>query len=452
MLDLTIDASEILAASPYVTEGRLFKKCSPKVASLYTDFNALSFISGASNLRILKLLLEKGVAIYHVDFLHAKVVMINGEHFSLGSQNLTVRSRSKNIEASFVGGHDTPAREVRDFFERIHKNARSISIQDIAEMEELVDPWIKKFKELDKAAGAIDDTLAAARNAHEEERRRRAESRQKMLAEAQKRSHQGLMRQAIIRATNLFNKSPNSLRIIAKVKRIENEPADRWRNSTFTRSLVPKNRENFMELISSSGVIPVHLSRYLMINLDNGKLAYARLAGGRISYFASGLCPNEKFWFQTHSFNVQIRFERNPEFLKTRNVVVELVLKALGPDPVGSVDFAFSVDGLEFHQVHVVSRLGSSARLLTHHVVECALRSEELAKFVRLWLTKQFKFTKNLYGENAAQYFRSEASTNFEIKAIRFKEKVILSAREYPYPTRPVNVPDVLRKDTQEKI
>lgn len=448
MLDLAAEADEILAASPYVTDGRLFKKCDPKRASLYTAFCALNFISGASSLRVLKGLLSEGVEIYNVDFLHAKVVMINGEHFSLGSQNLTVRGRRTNIEASFVAGAETPTKEVKEWFARIHKNARPISAQEIAEMEKLIEPWIKNFKEIDKAAEAIDETVASARRAREDERRRRAESRQKMLEEARKRSHQSQMRQAVIRATDLFNTSPDAHRIIARIERVENTPADMWRNSTFTKSLVPENRENFMELISSSGVVPVHLSRYLMINLDNGKLAYARLAGGRISYFASGLIPNVVFSFRSHSFNVEIRFERDHDLLKTRNVAVELVLKALGPDPVGSVDFAFSVDRLEFHGVHVVSRFGSSARLLTHHDVECALRSDELANFVRLWLTKQFKFTKNLNGENAAQFFRPEASSNFEIKAIRFEEKVILSAREYPYRKRPVIVPEILRKDT----
>ena len=443
MLDLTAEADEILAASPYVTEGRLFKKCDPKRAHLYTAFTALSFISGASSLRILKELLSKGVAIYNVDFLHAKVVMINGEHFSLGSQNLTVRGRRTNVEASFVGGGDTPPLEVIKFFEKIHKAARLITEQDIVEMENLIGLWIKKFKGIDQAAASIDVAVAEARRMREQERLREL-ARQKALAEARKQHQQDQMRRAITKASNLFDKSRNSRRIVATVKRLENVSSDGW-TSTSTKSLVPEGKGDFVDLISTSGALPRRLSRYLMINLDNGKLAYARLARSRITYFASGLSPAEKFSFQSHTFKVRIQFERDLELLKARNVVVELVEDEIGQGVVGSVDFAFSIDGLEIHRVHVEFRYGSSATALTHHDVECALRSESLGKFVSLWLTKQFKYKANLYGENAAQYLGTEQSSRFEIKAICFEGKVILSNREYPYRKRPVLPLDLLR-------
>src|SRR4051794_4818619 len=120
MLRCAAKANEVLAASPYVTDARLFNGCGAKVARLYTDFSTLNFIAGASSLRVLKKLLNDGVAIYHVAFLHAKTVLIDGEHFSLGSQNLTVRGRRKNVGANFVAGSDTPSKEVQKFFDRLH--------------------------------------------------------------------------------------------------------------------------------------------------------------------------------------------------------------------------------------------------------------------------------------------------------------------------------------------
>jgi|GEM_PF-5518309 len=448
LLDQAAAATELLAASPYITEDRLFARCEPSVVRFYTAFNALSFISGASRLNILKKLLTAGVELYHVDSLHSKVVLVDGTHFSLGSQNLTVRGRRNNKEASFVSGHESPSKQVRDFFDDIHKFARLITLEDILKMEELIGPWMPKFKKIERGAREIDQEIEEERLVWEEaERLRKVEESRKRYQEAfadARRQRDQAMRRAINAASELFSMNQISSKIMARVRRLENASADIWRATTFTKSLVPDNKRDFLIPFSSIGVSPILLHRYLMINLDNGMLAYARLAKSRITFFASGLRPSEKFKFQSENFRVEIKFERDPEQLRSRNIVVNLVSEARGLGTVGSADFAFSVKGLEIQHVDVVPRNGFSSYELTHQTVEEALRSEEFEGFVIRWLTKPFKFERNLYGENAEEYFGVPTTSRYEVTAIRFRGSVVFSAREFPYLKKPAVIPDAL--------
>ena len=67
--------------------------------------------------------------------LHAKVILIDSKWFSVGSQNLTRRGRSKNLEASFVSGQDASSADAAAFFKRIHGHARRITLTEIVAME-----------------------------------------------------------------------------------------------------------------------------------------------------------------------------------------------------------------------------------------------------------------------------------------------------------------------------
>lgn len=70
----------------------------PKV---YTCFNPELFLSGASSLKTLKKLYNMGCELFHLEDLHAKVV-ITERFSSIGSQNLTAGGCWKNQEATVV--------------------------------------------------------------------------------------------------------------------------------------------------------------------------------------------------------------------------------------------------------------------------------------------------------------------------------------------------------------
>ncbi len=419
MLECAGRAGEIRAAAPYVTDARLFKSAKPGAARLFTDFSAMSFISGASSLQVLRKLITAGVQVFHVDALHAKVVLLDGKHFSVGSQNLTLKGR-RNREASFVSGSDTPADEVSAFFVALEEQAMRLEPADLDEMERQIEPLRIPFEKLQDDAALADQAIAASREAREQEKLRRA------------------MQQAIVRTRKRARGRAASQALIATVKTLENFSRDIFMPSTFTKSLVPLGGADFLELVRSLGIRPRHLFRYLLIDLEIGKLAYARLASSRISFFASGLRPHETFEFRAgpqhiDRYQVEIDLEQDQEQLKSRNVSVKLKMgSGAQSSTLGEADFAFSLAGLELVSTRLAWRNLFAQILLPNQRVEDALQSEGLRRFVHSQLVQPFKFKENLLGMNAANFFGNGNSSRFEIKAVKVGGDVVFSSRLLP--------------------
>ncbi|MFT4638698.1 MAG: hypothetical protein ACI8T1_002021 [Verrucomicrobiales bacterium] len=221
ILEAAIDADCIKAASPYVTCNRLFANTKASSKILYTDFRAISFISGASSLTVLRKLMELSVDIFHVSALHAKVFLIDENSFSLGSQNLTVQGQ-KNIEANVISGTETTTSSIVSFFEELHSKAIGLCVEDLDLMEQLIETIIPDFEAIAKKAEETDQEIAdAIALRQEEEAGRRRETMKATLAE--------------LLASLKSKTTEHSRSIRATVKRLANVRDAGW-NVTHTNS------------------------------------------------------------------------------------------------------------------------------------------------------------------------------------------------------------------------
>lgn len=93
-------STPLTVLSPYITENKTLRHLADKQATFYTRFEVRDFVSEASTLSALRLLLESECKIYEVQNLHAKVILDESGFVTLGSQNLTFRGESKNKELS----------------------------------------------------------------------------------------------------------------------------------------------------------------------------------------------------------------------------------------------------------------------------------------------------------------------------------------------------------------
>lgn len=461
MLRESVKAHRILAASPYITEDRLFKRCDPKAVTLYTTFDALTFASGASSIRILKLLSKKGISIFQVQSLHAKAVLIDGKSFSLGSQNLTRRGRKENLEASFVSGHDTPTAEVEAFFARIHSVARPISLHDIVTMEKLIARLLKKFKELELEANAVDEAVEASRVKREAtlarmraaQERKRREAQERARQEAEKATEQekqkrllsqpamhgqgtgsGEMRRAISNMRRLFDRpdsAPDS-RLIAAVKRLQNGTG--W-FTTSTQSLQPVDRDrDFLQLLRSIGVKPKRLSRYLVVNTDNGRLGWVRFAKTRWTYFGQQLSPHETLPLGRFHLKTKIVFNWDELASGVGNGTIHLSPPSNTGRTIASVRFAFSVSGVELvgDPDFNVEKIGMWNVLLKRELTTRSEFSSSLIEYLVGILTMPFRYQENLYGYQASEFFKGTHHGSFQIQAHKFKDTAIFTARQHP--------------------
>ncbi len=132
-----IQASDkVIILSPYLTSKTaeivlenldIIENC-----EIYTVFSMENFVSGASSLRTVKILSQRGLKLYHLPRLHAKIILVPQKFVSIGSQNLT-RNGVKNKEASVV----------------------ICNPQEVAKIEKRLDSWIAQRQLI--SSGMLDE-------------------------------------------------------------------------------------------------------------------------------------------------------------------------------------------------------------------------------------------------------------------------------------------------------
>ena len=414
MLKKAATASEIWAASPYVTDHRLFNSIDQASARLYMDFTALHFISGASSLPVLMKLLSAGVKVFHVPNIHAKVVMINGQYFSIGSQNLTLRGQRTNVEASFIAGSDTPAHEIRFFFDNIHKYAIPVSKQDVQEMTRMVKPLLPIFKDLRQLSEQVDKDVQQAREERDLAERRRVEEERERIRAALSKIRRFLSRSKLTPSNHL----------LATVRELHRPVYDLGMSDGSTDSLVPvHSNRDFEGLLTAIDVWPQRLSRYLIIHADSGKLGLVRFAKTRWTFFGERLISSEKLIVGDRFWKVELEFAVDLTHIPPRNGLARL--KSLEfPSQELSIGFLFSVEGIEVEEVAIPSRF------LWRSEIDLELTREALSEFLLQVLTTPFKFAENLYGQQAHTFFGASHPTFYHIQAHRIGKTAIFSARQ----------------------
>ena len=97
-------SESIIVFSPYVTTPIAEKvlQYNPESKSdFYTQFHAEIFINKASSLSALRKIIDNGYKIYFLSNLHAKIVLIDNDFATIGSQNITYNG-TFNKEANTI--------------------------------------------------------------------------------------------------------------------------------------------------------------------------------------------------------------------------------------------------------------------------------------------------------------------------------------------------------------
>src|SRR4051812_13245945 len=95
------DGASVIAVSPFITSTGFTAALEEKGAAceLYTVISAENYASGASQLSCLERLVAAKVRVYHLEDLHAKLLLVPGKLVTVGSQNMTDKG-ARNLEAT----------------------------------------------------------------------------------------------------------------------------------------------------------------------------------------------------------------------------------------------------------------------------------------------------------------------------------------------------------------
>jgi hypothetical protein len=168
-----VDNGKVIILSPYLTSetaeailrGSKFAEC-----EIYTIFSVQNFVSGASSLKTLKCLYERGCKLYHLPRLHAKIVMSPGRFATIGSQNLT-RNGVKNKEASVIIFDKEEVEKIEQLIERWISDRKSITAEMLKELDQHIKTLRKKFSLINRELKKEINDLEIDLWKNEEERR-----------------------------------------------------------------------------------------------------------------------------------------------------------------------------------------------------------------------------------------------------------------------------------------
>ncbi|CUK12843.1 phospholipase D-like domain-containing protein [Achromobacter xylosoxidans] len=249
----------LVVFSPFITSNTAEEVLAAATkAQIHTRFDVKSFASGASSLATLKALSDAGHQIFHVDNLHAKIVLSKGKFVSIGSQNLT-KGGTKNREITALFHGPDACHKVEHLVTPWLEKRKHVSPEMIDELEALMGPAAQIFAEAKKRTEALQRRF----NASLKQRRERITRRRALLQHAipaRTASTETMARVEDVRGTRVSR----SLKPLLG----QHDTFTAWRINSKIRRIKP-------------------FFRFLCINEQTGHLGWARVAEKRITYVSA---------------------------------------------------------------------------------------------------------------------------------------------------------------------
>ena len=376
-------ATTTTVLSPYITshmaENVLAKNdcCCIKI---YTVFKAENFINQASSIYSLRKLLSAGCELFHLDNLHAKLVVTN-EFVSLGSQNLTNRG-ARNLEASYCSMDLAEISHIKHKLNDWLIKAVPINWEMLDEMEAMIKPLIKSYKNVIVHAQKVDESID-------------------VIVEANKESEKQIKR-AIERKVNLKEKI-NKLPIKSNWERASIKCIKNTNHSGETKTSSLVGSVNLMQWSIDGQLISLKKTfRYILIDTETGKLAWARVNKTRITYFGKSVKIAEDEVY----FNYQCALNFEAEW---NNPVDEFNLKINieSIDRRNSIGLSCYFDTDSIQNLEITDRDCADTEFLSRFEEVVDNQDPKFTDYLLKRLLSPFTYSKNSFGVQANDFFKS---------------------------------------------
>lgn len=144
------------------------KHVPPDNITVITNFKVDNLIENYGQLKTIKTLLDKGIPVLSIDSIHAKILLIDGQHVVIGSQNFTNQGR-RNREASIALSDSVENTKFLKILQRWEDEAEPVE----GGFVELAIKHLKhRVKEHDEIIGKAKQEFDAAIKEHEQQKER----------------------------------------------------------------------------------------------------------------------------------------------------------------------------------------------------------------------------------------------------------------------------------------
>ena len=140
----------------------LLKLVPPDCCEIFTVCSIENFANGASSVQTFRELIESKYLLFHVDGLHAKVVLVRGSYATLGSQNLTpAGTRNREVSVGLPAAEDVKALETA--IEKWRRVGRLVDLEEIQDIESVLLPVKEQARRLRARIESAQETVRSAR-------------------------------------------------------------------------------------------------------------------------------------------------------------------------------------------------------------------------------------------------------------------------------------------------
>lgn len=293
------ESARLIILSPYITSSTadtVTAQATPETTEIYTLFSAELFLNQSSSVNTLKKLKTRGFSLFALDNLHAKIVLVPDQFVSIGSQNLTLRG-TKNREGTVVFSDPRRVDQIFSELEPWLAEATEITDEMLTTMESAVKPHLDLYQTLLEIAGRIDQEVANVADVH---------------------------RQRLFRLQEAVAKAPKASKVVfASVDYV---------GDNYECSLVVRNREStFTQWKVGDDIVWLgRLYWYLVLLGDSGKVAWARVADTRISYYTRKFTRSDTSFFETQFRNIHFEGLDVDVHKKGQNLKITFTLTDFG--------------------------------------------------------------------------------------------------------------------------
>ena len=392
------DPVELKIFSPYLTgEAVLEIARLGKSAKVYTLVNVPVLASGASCHATLKMLLDNQIAVYVLPDLHAKLIVAQDRFVALGSQNLTRRGATQNLEASIRvrGG----SKGIQALVAKMERKATLLTPEFLHDVHEAAQALSEEYKKLLEKAERAQRALVAA------DRARRAALRSVTGIDAEVRSKLADRPQSNPRECEI--KQDKRGQYLLDGKKLLT-----WKIGGKTYDLEPQHRYLCVSLAGKLGWVRVNETRYSFIEsqVDTGQGEIKGQATWQMSIDASDkACAARK---GDHNLRVTVLNRQSQELC--------------------DVFMRYNTKDMEIYPAVLLRKTGKPRACAEERRKAVAWINDNAERFkrdIKRAITLPFKFEKNLTGERADTFFGPEG-TSHTLCLVKLRTYVALQVLE----------------------
>jgi small subunit ribosomal protein S16 len=215
---------------------------------------------------------------------------------------------------------------------------------------------------------------------------------------------------------------------IAEIRTLNNQ--GEWGEITTTSSLVPTDATSMTDWPYPDNITFKKFHRYILVNRDTGKIAWARIAKTRITYYCNSIQWPDAIIIGGRSWNVTYRAIWDDIEADQSNLSIKLTVPYSSDDATLTIRTWFNLTDIDILDSTIAAtsqRDKDSCASLESFI---GIQEMDFKEIILNHISQPFKYTSKLVGVQASQFFEATHGI-YRVRAGLLNKHPIISVEKY---------------------